>query len=314
MIKYVLLLTTALALTACSSGQLFESWEEQEPNTADRTIPNGSFYKVEKPYEINGVWYFPAENYEYSEKGLASWYMPSSGRSAKTANGEEYIATEMTARHKTLPLPSVVKVTNLENNKSVIVRVNDRGPMVNNRLIDVSQRAAQELGFPVTGTTEVMLEIMPRESQEIRDALLAAGRIYTEDGATQELSIVPPMPVPEEQPQQVVVAPVAPTPAPAPVYTPAEPIYTERTQPKRVVAATPVGDTYIQLGAYGDPANAAKVQQAISSVTRAETAPKVSGGRTLTVVKAGPYANRAEAEQALSRLRQMGYRDAYIAK
>lgn len=309
MIKYVLLLTTALTLTACSSSPLFESWEEEEPNTADTRIPNGSFYKVEKPYEINGVWYFPAENYEYSEKGLASWYMPSSGRSAKTANGEEYIATEMSARHKTLPLPSVVKVTNLENNKSVIVRVNDRGPMVNNRLIDVSQRAAQELGFPVTGTTEVMVEIMPKETQEIRDALLAAGRVYTEDGATQELSIVPPMPVPEEQPQQVAVAP-----APAPVYTQAEPIYTERTQQKRVVVTSPVGNTYIQLGAYGDPANAAKVQRAVSSVTQAETTQKVSGGRTLTVVKAGPYANRAEAEQALARLKQMGYRDAYIAK
>ena len=309
MIKYVLLLTTALTLTACSSGQLFESWEEEEPNTADTGIPNGSFYKVEKPYEINGVWYFPAENYEYSEKGLASWYMPSNGRSAKTANGEEYIATEMSARHKTLPLPSVVKVTNLDNNKSVIVRVNDRGPMVNNRLIDVSQRAAQELGFPVTGTTEVMVEIMPKESQEIRDALLAAGRVYTEDGATQELSIVPPMPVPEEQPQQVAVAP-----APKSVYTQAEPIYTERTQPKRVVVTSPAGNTYIQLGAYGDPTNATKVQRAVSSVTHAETVQKVSGGRTLTVVKAGPYANRAEAEQALRQLKQMGYRDAYIAK
>ena len=306
MMKYVLLLTTALTLTACSSGQLFESWEDEEPNPVDATIPNGSFYKVEKPYEINGVWYFPAENYQYSEKGLASWYMPSNGRSAKTANGEEYIATEMTARHKTLPLPSMVKITNLENNKSIIARVNDRGPMVNNRLIDVSQRAAQELGFPVTGTTEVMVEVLPKESQEIRDALFASGRVYTEDGATQELSIVPPMPVPEEQA-------VSATPAPTPVYTPAEPIYVERTQPKPVVMGG-TGSTYIQLGAYGDPANASKVQRAVSSVTQVETMQKVSGGKTLTVVKAGPYANRTEAEQALRQLKQMGYRDAYIAK
>ncbi len=305
MIKYVLLLTTALTLTACSSGSLFESWEEEEPNTADTTIPNGSFYKVEKPYEINGVWYFPAENYNYSEKGLASWYMPSTGRIAKTANGEDYIATEMTARHKTLPLPSIVKVTNLDNNKSAIVRVNDRGPMVNNRLIDLSQRAAQELGFPVTGTTNVMVEVMPKESQEIRDALLAAGRVYTEDGATQELSVVPPMPVPEEQGVSV---------APAPVYKSAEPIYTERTQNKPVTISGGTGNTYIQLGAYGDAANAAKIQRAVSNVTHVETAQKTSGGRTLTVVKAGPYANRSEAEKALRQLKQMGYRDAYILK
>ncbi|MBQ3696066.1 MAG: septal ring lytic transglycosylase RlpA family protein [Alphaproteobacteria bacterium] len=305
MIKYVLLLTTALTLSACTSSSLFESWEEEEPNTADTVIPNGSFYKVEKPYEINGVWYFPAENYDYSEKGLASWYMPANGRAAKTANGEEYIATEMTARHKTLPLPSIVKITNLENNKSIIARVNDRGPMVNNRLIDVSQKAAQELGFPVTGTTSVMVEVMPKESQEIRDALLASGRVYTEDGATQELSVVPPMPVPVEEAPAVEVAP-------APVYTPAEPVYTTKT--KKVVISGGTGNVYIQLGAYGDPANASKVQRAVSAVTQVETGTKASGGRTLTVVKAGPYADKAEAEQVLRQLKQMGYRDAYIAK
>lgn len=308
MIKYVLVLTTALALTACTSGSLFESWDEDEPNTADTSIPNGSFYKVEKPYEINGAWYYPAENYNYSEKGLASWYMPSATRSAKTANGEEYIATEMTARHKTLPLPSIVKITNLENNKSIIARVNDRGPLVNNRLIDVSQKAAQELGFPVVGETSVLVEIMPKESQEIRDALLAAGRVYTEDGATQELSIVPPMPVPNEE--SAVVA----APAPTPVYQHAEPIYTERTPSKQSAVRSASGNTYIQLGAYGDAANAAKAQRAAGRIAQVEATQKVRGGRTLTVVKVGPFANRAEAEQALSQLKQMGYRDAYIAK
>ena len=306
MMKYVLVMTTALALTACTSGSLFESWDEKEVAVVDANIPNGSFYKVEKPYEINGAWYYPAENYSYSEKGLASWYMPSNARSAKTANGEEYIATEMTARHKTLPLPSIVKITNLENNKSIIARVNDRGPLVNNRLIDVSQKAAQELGFPVVGETSVLVEIMPKESQEIRDALLAAGRVYTEDGATQELSIVPPMPVPNEEPAVIAA------PAKTPVYKPAEPIYTERTRSAGVRSAT--GNTYIQLGAYGDAANAAKAQRAAERVAQVEATQKVSGGRTLTIVKAGPFANRAEAEQALRQLKQMGYRDAYIAK
>ena len=302
MIKYALLLTTALTLTACTSSSLFDSSEDMQSEEDTIVVaPAGSVYKVEKPYEINGVWYFPAENYNYSEQGLASWYMPANGAGAKTANGEEYIATEMTARHKTLPLPSVVKITNLDNNKSIIARVNDRGPMVNNRLIDVSQKAAQELGFPVTGTTNVRVEIMAKESQDIRDALLAAGRVYTESAANQDLSLVPPMPVPNEEP---VVTPV---------YTPAQPVYTERTTPKRVVTGG-TGNTYIQLGAYGDPANANKVQRKISSITQVVTDQKVSGGRTLTVVKAGPYANRAEAEQVLRQLKQMGYRDAYIAK
>lgn len=302
MIKYILLLTTALTLTACSSGSLFEDWNNEDQMSASMNLPSGSIYKVEKPYEINGVWYFPAENYNYSEKGLASWYMPSSGQITKTANGEEYIATEMTARHKTLPLPSIVKITNLENNKSIIARVNDRGPMVNNRLIDVSQKAAQELEFPPAGTTQVMVEVLPKESQEVRDALLAAGRVYTEDAVVTDLSIVPPMPLPE-----------TPEKAVAPIYTPEAPVYTEPAQTKPV-AVVSGGNTYIQLGAYGDASNALKTKNIASKVTQVTIIEKVQGGKTLSIVKAGPYANKSDAEQALRQLRQLGYIDAFISK
>ena len=303
MIKYVLLFTSALALSACSSGSLFESWNEENGASAAMKVPNGSIYKVEKPYEINGVWYFPAENYSYSEKGMASWYMPASGQAAKTANGEEYIATEMTARHKTLPLPSIVRITNLENNKSIIARVNDRGPMVNNRLIDVSQKAAQELEFPVTGTTQVMVEILPQESQEIRDALLAADRVYTEEGRDQDLAIVPPMPVPSEVQNS------------APVYATEEAVYTPPVEVTEVRMEKPVvNGIYIQLGAFGDASNAARVERAASSVTKVITTQQVRGNKTLTVVKAGPYANLAEANKNLQSLKQLGYKDAFIAK
>ena len=306
MIKYVLLLTTALALTACtSSGSLFESWEDDaEANTADTVIPNGSMYKIEKPYEINGVWYYPQENYTYKEQGRASWYMPANA-AAKTANGEEYIATEMTARHKTLPLPSIVKITNLDNGKSIVARVNDRGPMVNNRLIDVSQKAAQELGLPVSGTSIVEVEIMPQESEAIRDALLAAGRVYTENNVGQDLAIVPPMPVPQQevqQPQQQVV------------YAPTEQIYTQKTTKQQMPTPVVASGTYIQLGAYGNATNAAAAERVAERVGQVATRTKSQGGRTLSVVQAGPFENRAAAEQALRQLKQMGYRDAFIVK
>lgn len=301
MMKYILLLTSALALTACSSGSLFESWDSEDETSAAMNLPGGSVYKVEKPYEINGVWYFPAENYSYSEKGLASWYMPAAGKSAKTANGEEYIATEMTARHKTLPLPSIVRITNLENNKSIIARVNDRGPMVNNRLIDVSQKAAQELGFPVTGTTQVMVEVLPQESQEVRDALLAADRVFTEEGRNHDLSIVPPMPVPTS------------TEDLTPVYVKKEPAYTQPVEVKsnKTIA---VDGVYIQLGAFGNAANAAKAERVASSVTEVVTTTQTRGNQVLSVVKAGPYANRAAAANDLQRLKELGYKDAFISK
>lgn len=304
MMKYVLLLTSALALTACSSGPMFDSWNNDDETAAAMSLPGGSVYKIEKPYEINGVWYFPAENYAYSEKGLASWYMPAPGQNAKTANGEEYIATEMTARHKTLPLPSIVRITNLENNKSIIARVNDRGPMVNNRLIDVSQKAAQELGFPVTGTTQVMVEILPKESQEVRDALLIANRVYTEDGTNRDLAIVPPMVSPEAQRDLV------------PVYANKEPEY---VKPVEVVEAKPVqsvaaGGVYIQLGVFGNPTNAARAERAASVMTQVTTTSQTRGNTVLSVVKAGPYVNRLEAERDLQRLKDLGYKDAFIAK
>ena len=305
MMKYILLVTTAFSLSACSSGSLFESWNEPAGAEAAMNIPSGSVYKVEKPYEINGVWYFPAENYSYSEKGLASWYMPATSQVSRTANGEEYIATEMTARHKTLPLPSIVRITNLENNKSIIARVNDRGPMVNNRLIDVSQKAAQELEFPVTGTTEVLVEVLPQESQEVRDALLAADRVYTENGQSQDLTIVPPMLLPESDQNS------------ATAYVKEEPVYQEKT----VYAATsqpqtPVmtGGVYIQLGAFGNATNAAQAERVASSVVQTTTITQTRGNTVLSVVKAGPYASRAEAMQDLQRLKQLGYKDAFIAK
>ena len=148
--KLLLSCAMALTLSACTSnGPLFHSWEDYDTEGSA-----GAVYKVEEPYEVKGVWYFPAEQENYSEKGLASWYMPT-GDSALTANGEVYDAKLLTARHKTLPLPSIVKITNLENGKEIIARVNDRGPMVNNRLMDVSQEAARQLEMPSSGTVLV---------------------------------------------------------------------------------------------------------------------------------------------------------------
>ena len=211
----------------------------------------------------------------------------------------------MTARHKTLPLPSIVRITNLENNKSIIARVNDRGPMVNNRLIDVSQKAAQELEFPVTGTTEVLVEVLPQESQEVRDALLAADRVYTENVQSQDLTIVPPMLLPESDQNS------------ATAYVKEEPVYQEKT----VYAATSqpqtpmmTGGVYIQLGAFGNATNAAQAERVASSVVQTTTITQTRGNTVLSVVKAGPYASRAEAMQDLQRLKQLGYKDAFIAK
>lgn len=110
--------------------------------------------KIGKPYQINGEWYFPRMVDRYREVGVASWYgQPFHGR--QTANGEIYDMHGMTAAHPTLPLPSVARVTNLENGRTITVRVNDRGPFAKKRIIDLSRRAAWALGFKDQGTAEV---------------------------------------------------------------------------------------------------------------------------------------------------------------
>lgn len=131
----------------------------------------GGVYKVGKPYKIMGRWYYPEEDYDYSEVGMASWY-GADFHAKKTANGEKYDMNTLTAAHRTLPLPSIVKVTNLENGRSLVLRVNDRGPYAKDRIIDISKRGAQLLGYQTKGVTKVRVEIMEEESRALKAAML----------------------------------------------------------------------------------------------------------------------------------------------
>src|ERR1700742_3468946 len=118
-------------------------------------------YKVGNPYQIDNVWYYPHEQPDYDETGIASWYGPTF-YGKYTANGEMYDGNALTAAHRTLPLPVNVRVTNLENGKSIIVRVNDRGPYARGRIIDLSKRAAELLDVVQTGTARVRVTYVGR--------------------------------------------------------------------------------------------------------------------------------------------------------
>ncbi len=125
---------------------------------ASREVPKGGgYYTVGQPYRVAGKTYVPRDNPRYSKVGLASWY-GSAFHGRLTANGEVYDVNGLTAAHPTLPLPSYVRVTNLENGRSLVLRVNDRGPFAHNRLIDVSAHAADMLGFKGKGTAKVRVD------------------------------------------------------------------------------------------------------------------------------------------------------------
>lgn len=129
------------------------------------------YYMVGDPYTIEGENFVPKEDYTYIEEGLAGWYTYDKDHPI-TQNGETYKKDVYSAMHRTLPLPSIVKVTNLENNEAVIVRVNERGPMVKNRIIDVSKEAADVLKLNKNKATKVLVEIMAVESQVLKTELL----------------------------------------------------------------------------------------------------------------------------------------------
>jgi len=117
----------------------------------------GGIYKIGDPYLIDNKVYYPKEEKKYDEIGIASWY-GKKFHGKPTANGETFNMYKVSAAHKTLPLPSQVKVTNLDNNKSLIMRVNDRGPFAKERIIDLSMKAAELLGFKEKGTQRVRVQ------------------------------------------------------------------------------------------------------------------------------------------------------------
>ncbi len=128
--------------------------------------------KLGKPYQVAGNWYYPAAGEGYDQEGIASWYGPDfNGKS--TANGEIYNMYHLSAAHPTLPMPCYVSVTNKANGRSIVVRVNDRGPYKAGRIVDLSKRAAQLLGVTRFGTAPVRVRYL-------RSAPLIGGDDYAE--------------------------------------------------------------------------------------------------------------------------------------
>jgi rare lipoprotein A len=165
----------------------------------------GGTYRVGKPYTIGGRTYEPQENAaNYSAEGLASWYGEDfHGRA--TANGEVYDMASISAAHPTLPIPSYARVTNLSNHKSIVVRVNDRGPYHANRLIDVSVRTARLLDFYDRGVTRVRVEYVGRAALEGSDdtKLAATLRSGTPAPGPSEVRIASSRPFLPETPERV---------------------------------------------------------------------------------------------------------------
>lgn len=167
--RWVLLGVLGLALSGLSGcGGNSRSGDLAEGLPACMAVPVGG-YKIGRPYRVSGRLYTPREDFAYDRTGYASWYGPRyHGR--PTATGERFDQWALTAAHPTLQMPALVEVTNLENGRRVILRLNDRGPFVDDRLIDVSRQAARELGFERRGVVPVRVRVLSAESRRLAEA------------------------------------------------------------------------------------------------------------------------------------------------
>jgi peptidoglycan lytic transglycosylase len=310
----MLLLAAAFLFAGCTESKVMVDQAKVITNPGPaKPAP----YKIGKPYQVEGIWYYPKADYRYSETGIASWYGPGF-HGNRTANGEVYDQNGLTAAHKTLPMPSLVRVTNLENGRSIQVRVNDRGPFATGRVIDLTRRGAQLLGFIENGTARVRVDIMAEESQQL--AALAssqggdqlppppkaapAGEVTS--GGVAPIAGSKVSPAKAEQVAEVATAPVADTGANiASVPVP---------QPDGVVTQMPVRPTniYIQAGAFLRQANANQLSGQLRKYGPVKVAQVMVEQQRYFRVRIGPIPSVAAADRTLQRLIADGHPESRI--
>lgn len=292
--RLIALVSLMILVTACGT-------HEYSPEE------NRRLYKVGNPYTIAGQRYHPKEDFAYDETGLASWYGPGFHRN-DTANGEQFNKYSMTAAHKTLPMPSIVRVTNLENGRSVKVRINDRGPFVKGRIIDVSRRAAEQLGFKDNGVAKVRVQLLPQETAALFGGTLPNGHKI----ALAKNDAPEPVAKPEPQEEREVASAAADTGA-KPVFIETEAVSYEPDTALSAGDGHP-GDLLIRVGLFRQAANAKKVVRDILRFGVANVKEIVQDNERFFLVQLGPVTNAREAERLLNLILDSGYPDAYIVK
>ncbi len=284
----IVLFALTAVLPACAQLQFGAELAKQSKRTAA-----GGIYKVGKPYKIAGEWYYPRENTKYDNIGIASWYGPKfQGR--RTANGEIFDMNLLTAAHPTLPMPVMVQVTNLENGRSMKLRVNDRGPFKKNREIDLSRRAAEILGFKDKGTARVRVKYLHRAPLYNQRGQLISG---------------------DESDSFVFDKPYTPT---RDRYVSAAPITEVETKsldgqdlPSKK-SVMPKQKYYVQLGVFSRKDSAEALRQKLGQIGQVEVSELTSGGRQLYRVRVGPVNSRVDANILVDDVFDNGHQDAFI--
>lgn len=255
------------------------------------------------PYQVEGKWYVPAYEPNYDEVGIASWYGPTF-HGKNSASGEVFDENAMTAAHPTLPIPSLARVTNLENGKSVIVRLNDRGPFVDDRIIDMSKKAGAALGMQAKGTAKVRVQYVGPAPAEANS--LPSQPIQVRSEAVETRSAFP-------------AIPTQPASEPTPSFVGGQPLALLVTAPVRMAVAQPAQVSaqrgyFLQAGSFADLGNAHALRDKLRDLGQVSVVAADVKGTEFYRVMVGPWTSRSEADHAQSRIAGKGVKAIVIAR
>jgi rare lipoprotein A len=299
-----LLCAIAVTLAGCSGGGI--SSKKQDPfagigsptwNDAKGPMPKGGGQRhLGKPYEVAGNKFYPRHDPSYDRVGVGSWYGPKFHK-RMTSNGEWFDMNQLTAAHTTMQLPSYAKVTNQTNGRTVIVRVNDRGPFVNDRIIDLSRRAADAIGFRSQGKAKVRVQyIGPAPLKDPDYGHLAAMNAEMQRGT-----------------------PLGQMIAGADLrngrYGGDEPRYASSASSEAASTIAPAsgnGQYYVQVAAFADPSNAERTRQNLSDIGNVLVESASGSYGPVYRVRVGPVSGTGQAQAALDAVRARGHHDARL--
>ena len=277
----------------------------------------GGREQVGKPYQVAGRWFTPKVQPNYDKSGVASWYGEAFHR-RKTSNGEWFDMNRLTAAHATLPLPSYVKVTNTANGREIIVRVNDRGPFVNTRVIDMSKRSAEVLDFKRKGKSNVRVQyIGPAPLNDNGTHLMAMNKELNSGTPLRRMIAAADRSKGRIGSRDVMVAEAKPKkqlPIAQPVQTVA---YSPPQQAEQPASGDEQGFTttyFIQLGSFGDRVNAARARDQFAAIWPVQFIELSGSAGPIYRVRLGPIADQVDAETALDNAIAAGFGDAKLVR
>ena len=310
------LLGALFLLSSCAETQLIVHTAKRLTTSKPSPVKAKGRYKIGNPYQIKGIWYHPKVDYGYNRTGVASWYGPGF-HGKKTANGEIYDQNGLTAAHKTLPMPSLVQVTNLENGRSLRLRINDRGPYAYGRIIDLSRRGAQLLGFHRQGTARVRVQVLESESRLLAHHAMS-GNIMASIGSPISSDIK----LPKAGVDKDILLPPKGASAVSAQKIPQNSknsvirrsIVSERTSVSSVqpdgqittVAIKP-SDIFIQVGAFTQFQNAHQAAARLSILNNVAVTSAIVNGKEFFRVRAGPITTLGDADFLLESILRSGF-------